>query len=746
MSDESSLTIEEKRQALFAALLSHEKAALPLRERALKRVILGGMIGSSAETPFRIGKIQSNLSFGSEAVQIRTEIIQQTLEQLIREKKVEQTLVLTRRAYYLTPSANDDLNQVIKTSADLFDSVMRRQLTGTEHVIDFESGSAICREFICECMARFGHHLAMTVMGRAKREELTQIQAVQEAFKAAVVGKSISREARDELESVCISFLKSREPDDDRLKFYVTQGFYVAQLLGLENSKFNPLADSAFNGSVFYLDTNLLMLGLLAPNEQSSAIDELARIARLINFELRVASGTLVEAHQAASKRLQGLDRVVSELSTQVLINTNDQVVNGFLEALEDSPSLTPADFFKNFATVESLTDVLSNKYGVTVDDRREQDVLEGRDLSEIAKIIQEEAEKTIGKPKPSPVLQHDLCLYCLVQDDRETKPKTWFMTVDHAMIAASTRLVTDGSYPFCYPLLSFLQSVSPFVSSPSEEHSLVNVFSTMLTSQMLPSENVFEMSELLVLADLKDDIQSTPPEQIVRAAASVKRNILHGKTLSASDAPNVLLEIRKNMVSSADMRQRQLQIDAERLAQESQAEKKLRLDAEQETQRRQEEIERLNREGSQKAEQLKQANLQLEKQQRDNARKEQQRRFIWMCLGLIVGWILSIAKENLVMTINQRWQFLVSWKTYEETLCSITAMLLMILPSQAFIRKTDLAENLKLAVICLFLTVAFILNNSIFRAETWSAISSYIQIAALIAVFIIVSRGKAVK
>jgi hypothetical protein len=738
MSNEHSLTNDERRQILFSALLEHEKATIPLRERALERVILGGMIGSSDETPYRIGIIQNNLSFGSKAAHLRTDVIQHILDRLIKEDKVQQTLLSKRHAYYLTPKASEEINSAVKKNAELFDSVMKRLLRGTEDLIEFERGSAICRTFICESLARFGHNIAMTVVGRAKREELTQRQDVQAAFAAAIEGENLSKEVKDEFESIFISFLKSREPEDERLKFYVTQGYYVAQLLGLENSHFNPLAESAFTGSVFYLDSNILIRGLLSSREQSAFFNELVRVAKLFGLELRVSHETIGETIEAVSDRLKDLKRIVSGLSSEVIKYTDNYIVCGFLEACESNPTLDPSTYFEPFQRLEQ---VLVNEYSIIIDNRVEEEIIDGRDYSHIAHIIQEESENILGRPKSPHVLAHDVCLYVLIQEERAKNPKTWFMTIDRTMLSLASRLASTDSYPFCYSPLGFLQSISPFVASQGEEHRLVDVFSTLLTSQMLPSDNVFEMSELLVLADLKDDILSTPSEQIVRAVSAVKRNLLHGKSLTEADGPKVLLEIRKNIVSSADARERHLQSETQRLSQESQSERQKRTEAERMAAERQEEIDRLSHKGEQQTSELEKTKLLLQEQEKRAEDKDKRFRLAWMCLAIVAGCVLSQSSNWLIATVNKRWLQLAPFEPYEKAACNIASILLITMPSLILIRKTTIGHNLKLALISLILTVSFALNNNIFKADTWSALSSYAEIATLIAIFLILGR-----
>ena len=58
------LSIEEQRQLIYSSLLRYTSETATLRERVLGRFVMGGLVGSSAEEPFRVGKIVENLRLG----------------------------------------------------------------------------------------------------------------------------------------------------------------------------------------------------------------------------------------------------------------------------------------------------------------------------------------------------------------------------------------------------------------------------------------------------------------------------------------------------------------------------------------------------------------------------------------------------------------------------------------------------------------------------------------------------------
>ena len=55
------LSLPEKQQAVYAVLLKHTPEVVPLRERALDRVVSAGLIGSSDTSPFTSGDIERSI-------------------------------------------------------------------------------------------------------------------------------------------------------------------------------------------------------------------------------------------------------------------------------------------------------------------------------------------------------------------------------------------------------------------------------------------------------------------------------------------------------------------------------------------------------------------------------------------------------------------------------------------------------------------------------------------------------------
>ena len=536
------MTVEEKRQILYAALLRYSPEAGPLRERALDRLVLVALLGSSQSQPMRVGEIQTLTRVEPGSPGLRTDVIQGTLDRLMSHNKVAHTLLRTRHVYYLTDTGRRDTDEATESAVQLFDPVLARMLQDTSALCEERDGAIVCRTFVSECFARFGQQIAKAVTGELTKDELVDAVNIQGAFQAAISSVSLSVDAIQSLEARCIRFLRSTERGDEELKFRLTQGYYVAQLLELNAYEFNPIADDAFREAVFYIDTNVLV-GRLLSNEVARLFDELIRICKALGVDLRVSRATINETRWVAAGRLEGLENVLATVPSELVKRTRDQFLDAFLEVRRDSPEVTAERFLARFDEIPKLLAELE----IELDDRTAEEIVGDRDVARECEVVHQAAMQTRGWGKSNQVRLHDVCHYLLIQDERKHGRKAWFLTRDKTLSQAAVAL-GGGQLPFYFPLSGFLQSVSPFLEAPATQRSLVDLFAAVLNGEIgdLAGESLFNLSELKIISEFHTDVISTPVEQLVPAFDYVKSNVLGGKPYQRDDHAKVALELKK--------------------------------------------------------------------------------------------------------------------------------------------------------------------------------------------------------
>lgn len=124
----------------------------------------------------------------------------------------------------------------------------------------------------------------------------------------------------------------------------------------------------------------------------------------------------------------------------------------------------------------------------------------------------------------------------------------------------AAVRLAPN-ELPFCFPLVAFLQSVSPFLESPTIPRSLVDVFSAVLDGEVgdLSGRSLFNVTELRLISEFHSDVLSVPTDQLIPALDYVKSNLLKGRPYRREDHTGVALELKKFLTSSADKEKQEL-------------------------------------------------------------------------------------------------------------------------------------------------------------------------------------------
>ena len=418
-----------------------------------------------------------------------------------------------------------------------------------------DNGETVCRTFISECFARFGHQIAKAVTGDLGNDGMFGGADINGAFLAAIETVSVTEEAAQTLHARCYAFLRSTEPDDQNLKFRLAQGYYVVQLLELSPRDFNPLAEDAFRDAIFYLDTNVLLDGVMF-EDSARLFEEVVSASNSLGIELRVTRATLDEAKSVAARHLEGIDDVIDSVPEKVLERSNDDFLWAYRAAKAKDRAMTPEKFMTRF---EQLPGFL-HEQNIVFEDTNAVEIVGDRDLSAECQVINDAAEATRGWGKNNDVRLHDACHFALVKDLRDTTPKTWFLTKDRTLSQAAADLTPD-ELPFCFPMVGFLQSVSPFLETPEVRHTLVEVFSAILDGEVgdLTGRSLFDTTELRLISELHTDVLSVPINQLLPALDYVKSNLLSGKPYRRDDHTKVALELKKYLTSSAREKQEAL-------------------------------------------------------------------------------------------------------------------------------------------------------------------------------------------
>jgi len=731
--------------------------------------VLSGLLGSTQENRYRLDLIQKNLRKGAGIPELLPEVIRDTLNRLSVLGKVKRVDEKSSKSYFLTDKGGAELDRALEQAIDLFDPVLRRMLRDTEHQVPSETGKSICRAFILECFSRFGQQIARLVLGDYDADDLLRMLDVDGVFDSVAGNRKLSSEARDSLFNRCRQFLRSSEDEDKRLKLHLTQWFYFMELLGLgsNGSPFDPLAKQAFRGSVFYLDTNVILMGLLVSDNRLKMFREMMRMSARLGVELRVTRATINETRHVIAKRLTELNKYLTRVPAELSELTHDQFLAGYLEARAREPELTPEQFLKPF---ERLEETIKDDWKIVIRELSEDEMLAGRKLEHETAIVQQEAESQRPYPKPPSVLRHDVSHLALVADERGENPKTWFLTDDTSLVRAASRLASTDKkqplaavvggepretlatrvLPFCFYLASFLQSISPFTVSPEEEASLADIFSTLLNERLAISGKLFDMREMRILVEWNNDVMMTPPEQLAPALDHVKKLVLEGRPYKNGDMPRVALELKKYLSKSVEERERALEEEVRRRTEETGQEKRARAEVERKAAELNEKVTEFeSRMLAQAAEMATiQEELTLQKQLLEEGERQQRagyilRRRYFMLAGFIIGICVWLLTDDLVRMLRAR------GLNFEDRTARVAITLLGILifclPALLYTRSVAWRNDAKVFFLAVLSVSVILASLSFFDNAVVSTCASIIEIAmfsATLLYFAVFSRS----
>jgi hypothetical protein len=729
MNDMELSELERKRKALYACAIRYSTEMLPLRERAIDSAVLCALLDSNEKEPLKIGQIQSIISFGSNAPALRLEIIKESLSRLFKKDKVGEIEVRTKKAYFIREKAAEELNSDAQTSDELLTRVIQRHTQNCdgpqEQVLD------VCKTFLSECFARLGSQIAQSVVKGITLDDVVNPAEINDAFERATSGKSLSKETKTSLRIRCIEILKSTHPEDVQLKFYLTNCYYVVQLLGLEPKQFDPLAEQAFSGSVFYLDTNVLILGLLTTEIRGQLFEEVIRIARRLEIELRVTRATIDEARVAAAERISAIRDLLGMVPDEILKRTCDNFVEAFLIAREQNPAISPDDFFLAF---DHISEIIPH-WGIAIVEQTPEEILQGRDFKREAEVIQQVAKEKRRRGKFALTLNHDLAHYALIQDQRKENGKTWFLTRDGILIQAA-KILAGETPAFCFSLLGFLQSISPFLTINTAQHTLASVFDKLLTEQIFPIEPLFEIRELHLLAEKDRDVLAAPEDQLIKAMEYAKSVVLKGQPYTLAEVPNVSLALRTYIVSDADLREKELirtrdlaVQQAQRDQKEARKSKQLEGQALIQVQEKSAEIEKLRAE-------IKQLAGWIEESQKASVRALKRRRNLYRAGGILSGLCLWKLRDYLWQFVSDRWNLLgPKYQLVTTAGFGVAGLVIVCVSVWHLLRHNDTARAAKIVIVGAILAAIL---ATFLKSETISGLADCLQIGGTFAAILV--------
>jgi predicted nucleic acid-binding protein len=452
------VSIEEKQKSLYAALIRYSSDTQSLRERAIDHLVLIGLQDSTTQNAaVRAGDLRKIIGRGVGSQGIRIELIKESLLRLIDQGFVECNEVKHRNCYYIISSGLEEVERMSEASGEIMQPCIDRMLVDFEHSGNQEEITRACKRFIVNCFVEYGQTMAKCVTGEASTREISTYINAEVTFNKSVSGLNLNPDESESLYSRFLRFLKSQDAKDVEVKFLLTQVYYLAKLLEVDDGEFDPLAKTTFSDAIIYLDSNVVFDALIT-NSDNGIIDDLVKISSELNIELYVTYETLDEIDRVLSSKLKTLNKIVESLPSDLYKKSNDSIFNSFLSAQDENENLTASEYIES---ISNIREKLISK-GITCINTDVSGEVDPEKLKDISKIVKDTAKEDKGMKKSTLVSRHDAVHLLLVKNNRANGQKSWFLSKDSTLDKVSG--IIAGKRSLVFSLGSFLQSVSPFV------------------------------------------------------------------------------------------------------------------------------------------------------------------------------------------------------------------------------------------------------------------------------------------
>jgi hypothetical protein len=296
------------------------------------------------------------------------------------------------------------------------------------------------------------------------------------------------------------------------------------------------------------------------PGDRGVSFTEIANLAKRCGIQLHVTRATIEEARHVAAAKLVDLQQIDGHIPTAIAELSPDEFVTHFFQLKRERPGLTPEEFMQDFL---NLAEVAEARWGIILEEINEGEMLLGVEAARLEAALQQAVIATRGWGKSQHVLRHDIAHYVFILQCRKDVPKAWFLTRDQSLISgapALAKLEKPSGESFCFSMLGFLQSISPFIQTSDEDDVIARFFSSLVADQIFLSEKLFDGRELALMAEMHSDVMATPAEVLVPAVDYIKHTVLHGRAYSRDDTQKVSLELKKFLASSSEEKRAALQ------------------------------------------------------------------------------------------------------------------------------------------------------------------------------------------
>lgn len=506
----SDINILEKRSVLFSARMRFSPETQPIRETAIDKIIEQNMFVADCEEGLTTKQLEQQGIFCLKSGSIITRPeIQASLERLENIDRIVVNRKNRRKRYRLANNALQELKDLHRNTEQHFMHVVERLFKNTPaDALIYKTPFLEC---LCMIFSKLGERYVRLLKAELSSEDIMKLPNIKLALD--VIREKYTRIDYPLFEKRVYSFFQESDPDYDKIKWNMSQNYYIAQALGLDNSG-RLLSKEIYGNATFYLDTNIALHALEPKARHYESFKSLSNACRNLHTELKLCQISLTELESAVAHHKGTIKKVVDQIPEETI----PRVRGLFLQLYIDEQRKEGAvDLDKLFLSFEKPLTYLENQYSVElVHDGWFMEAATHSATEEFVEEIREAYKARRRYPKGKSAALHDALLLRWISQQRgQNNGNIWLITLDTSLPGLVPKEYKGTTRSLAITLDALLQWIFPIALYNEAEDKVATIFSEAVKYQLLPQENFFDMKDFLVFAEMEWSCKELPADDV---------------------------------------------------------------------------------------------------------------------------------------------------------------------------------------------------------------------------------------
>jgi hypothetical protein len=443
--------------------------------------------------------------------------IERALGRLRRSGQVTMSSVGGSDRYALSPEARADLTSTEEDGQSRFGDVVTRLFR------DAPGGPQAYTAAFFECLCSIFLSLAETYVRVLRRDTKPDEMVTGPSLTESV---SVAASRHPEIEpsafrGAVVTFFSEVDPQYDELKWMLAQSHYMLLALGLDPGG-SLLSQELFSNALVYLDTNVVVEALEPSARTHLAFKTLCGACRKLGIDVKVCQVSLDELERTVAYYSDLIPRVIEQIPEATAPHVRGIFFHLYRQELLERGTVDVGQLFSRF---DRARDRLRDEFSVEwVDDPwfAQQEQVPG--TQKVIARIQRVREERHLRPKSKGSARHDaMMLRYVAEHASATDRSVLLVTLDHSLPFCRVADGKAADRSVAITLDALIQWLAPVAIGTGPNVDAAAAFAEAVRYQLLPQEQVFDLKDFLVFAEMGYSCKDLPREDVENCIRRIK-------------------------------------------------------------------------------------------------------------------------------------------------------------------------------------------------------------------------------